>query len=65
MPRYKYSTISTEEELCNGEIFANDDDEAIKIGKEGRAQVIFRAVTKDLKIAGWKEIYKNPTAVRH
>ena len=65
MAKYKYSTISTEERLCNGEIFADNDEQAIKIGKEGKAQAIYRMITKGLKVVGWEKIYNNPSGIKH
>jgi hypothetical protein len=65
MARYKYATTSSEEKFCNGEIWANSDEQAIVIAKEAKAQVVFKAIIKDAQIVGWERIYYNPSAIKH
>lgn len=65
MAKYKYSNIFGREDFCNGEIWANSDEEAIKIAKEAKAYILLKSIVENLQIVGWKKIYHNPNDTKH
>ena len=65
MGKYIYSNIGNDIKSCNGEIWANDDEEAIVHGKEGRAIVIYKMILQDRKQVGWELLYTNPQLFKH